>query len=241
MSRPRRPRFRFIESDESATNCSSLSTNCGMTSVPSMKPVSQMSAPAVALHRIRRIGDELPRLEHELRDDERAVHEARLADVGDAAVDDDARVEHAIAAARTRVAEEADDALGLQPLGVARAHDQADVGQAKQNQAVQEDDAVVVDVRPVERRADRLRRAKADSATEQAAEHVRHGDMLQTLLEKDHQRAEADADSETFKRFVTQRLQLIGRVADLKEKKKPREHRPHHTIPRVYDRMTLPQ
>ena len=44
MSRPRRPRFRFIESAESATSCSSFSTNCGMTSVPSTKPVSQTSA-----------------------------------------------------------------------------------------------------------------------------------------------------------------------------------------------------
>ena len=44
MSRPRRPRLRFSESAESATSCSSFSTNCGMTSVPSTKPVSQTSA-----------------------------------------------------------------------------------------------------------------------------------------------------------------------------------------------------
>ena len=44
MSRPRRPRLRLSESDESATCCSSRSTNCGTTSVPSRKPVSQMSA-----------------------------------------------------------------------------------------------------------------------------------------------------------------------------------------------------
>ena len=44
MSKPRRPRLRLSESEESATSCSSLSTNCGITSVPSMKPVSQTSA-----------------------------------------------------------------------------------------------------------------------------------------------------------------------------------------------------
>ena len=44
MSRPRRPRLRFIESEESATCCSSRSTNWGTTSVPSRKPVSQISA-----------------------------------------------------------------------------------------------------------------------------------------------------------------------------------------------------
>ena len=44
MSSPRRPRFRLSESAESATSWSSFSTNCGMSSVPSMNPVSQMSA-----------------------------------------------------------------------------------------------------------------------------------------------------------------------------------------------------
>src|SRR5512139_2144731 len=44
MSSPRRPRFRLSVSPESATSCSSLSTNCGTTSVPSMKPVSHTSA-----------------------------------------------------------------------------------------------------------------------------------------------------------------------------------------------------
>ena len=44
MSRPRRPRLRFIESAESATSCSSRRTNCGMTRMPSRNPVSAMSA-----------------------------------------------------------------------------------------------------------------------------------------------------------------------------------------------------
>jgi uncharacterized protein YacL len=44
MSRPRRPRLRLRVSAESATSWSSFRTNCGMTSVPSMKPVSQISA-----------------------------------------------------------------------------------------------------------------------------------------------------------------------------------------------------
>ena len=50
---------------------------------------------AVALQRIGRVGDELQFLQHELRHDQRAVQEPGLDDVGDAAVDDDARVEDA--------------------------------------------------------------------------------------------------------------------------------------------------
>ena len=57
---------------------------------------------AVALERVGRVGDELQLLEHELRDDERAVDEARFADVGDAAVDDHAGVENLVAALRAR-------------------------------------------------------------------------------------------------------------------------------------------
>ena len=53
----------------------------------------EAAAAAVALQRVGGVGDELQLLEHELRDDQRAVEEAGLADVGDAAVDDDAGVE----------------------------------------------------------------------------------------------------------------------------------------------------
>src|ERR1022692_4565828 len=44
MSRPRRPRLRFMESAESATSCNSRRTNWGITSTPSRKPVSAISA-----------------------------------------------------------------------------------------------------------------------------------------------------------------------------------------------------
>ena len=53
----------------------------------------ETAAAAVALHGVRRIGDELQFLQDELRDDQRAVEKAGLADVGDAAVDDHARIE----------------------------------------------------------------------------------------------------------------------------------------------------
>jgi hypothetical protein len=43
---------------------------------------------------------------------------------------------------------------------------------------------------------------------------VRHRDVFQTLLEKDNQRAEADAESKAFHRLVAKWLQLIRRVAD---------------------------
>ena len=73
------------------------------------------------------VGDELQLLEDELRDDERAVEKAGLADVGDAAVDDDAGVEQAVAFLRPGVAKERDEARWLEPLALPRAHDDAEV------------------------------------------------------------------------------------------------------------------
>ena len=80
----------------------------------------EAAAAAVALQRIGRVGDELQLLQHELRNDQRAVEEAGLADVGDAAVDDDAGVEDPVAPLRSGVAEQADQPRRLQPLPFAR-------------------------------------------------------------------------------------------------------------------------
>ena len=79
----------------------------------------EAAAAAVALQRVGRVGDELQFLQHELRDDQRAVEEAGLADVGDAAVDDDAGVEDLVAPLRAGGAEQADEARRLEPLALA--------------------------------------------------------------------------------------------------------------------------
>ena len=51
------------------------------------------AAPAVPTQRVGVVGDVLELVEHEARDDERAADEAALHDLGDAAVDDRARVD----------------------------------------------------------------------------------------------------------------------------------------------------
>ena len=130
------------------------------------------AAAAVAFQRVGGIGDELQLLQHELRDDERAVEKAGLADVGDAAVDDDAGVEDAVALLRPGVAEERREPGGLQPLPLARAHHDAEIGEHQQDEAVQEHDPRVAGVGPEQRRADRFGEAEADGAADQRAEQV---------------------------------------------------------------------
>ena len=106
----------------------------------------EAAAAAVALERIGRIGDVLQLLEHELRDDERAVDEPGLDDVGNAAVDDDAGVENPVALLRTRVTEQRRDSCRLEPLPFAGTHDNAEIGEDKKNEAVQKDDTAVAGI-----------------------------------------------------------------------------------------------
>ena len=101
----------------------------------------EAAAAAVALQRVGGIGDQLQLLEDELRDHERAIEKAGLADVGDAAVDDDAGVEDAIALLRAGVAEQADQALRLPPLPFPGPHDDPQVGEDQQGKGMEKGDA----------------------------------------------------------------------------------------------------
>ncbi len=140
---------------------------------------------AVALHRVRRVGDQLQFLEHELRDHQRAVEKAGLADVGHAAVDDHAGVEDAVAALGAGAAEQADQARRLEPFALAAAQHQPEVRQGEQHERVEERDAVVLGVGPEERRADGLGDAQADRAAQHRAEHVRDRRVPEPRLERD--------------------------------------------------------
>ena len=76
----------------SGTSSSTISTGvAGLL----LHPVEDLEAApaAVAPERVRAVGDVLQLVEHEPRDDERAVDEAGLDDLGDPAVDDRARVD----------------------------------------------------------------------------------------------------------------------------------------------------
>ena len=184
---------------------------------------------AIALHRVGRVGDQLQLLEDELRDDDRAVHEAGFADVGDAAVDDDAGVEDLVALARAGRAEQRDEVLRLEPFAAAGPEHQAQVRQREQDEAVQEDHALVAEIRPVERRADRLGRQQADGAAEQRAEHVRDRRRLEPELEDDDQQAEDEPERDVERaESGAERLELVRRIADRRYEQNTRQCEPRH-------------
>ena len=175
----------------------------------------EAAAAAVALHRIGRVGDELQLLQHELRDDERPVHESGLADVRDPAVDDDAGVEHLVSPARARRAEDADEVFRLEPLTLAGAHHEAKVRKREQDEAVKEDDAVVAEIGPVHRVAQHLGGRQSDCAAKEAAQHVGDGRFLEAHLQPDDEAAEDDAEGDVHRSAAARdRLKLICRVAD---------------------------
>ena len=117
---------------------------------------------------------------------------------------------------------------GFEPLALAPAEDEAEVRQRQQDQAVQEDDAAVAEVGPVQRGADRLGRAEADGAADQRPEHVRDGDVLEPDLERDDQDAEDQAEGGFGSGAADEGLELVGGVADGRDEQDTREHEPGH-------------
>src|SRR5262249_59422571 len=116
------------------------------------------------------------------------VDEARLADVRDAAVDDDAGIEDLVTALRTRGAEQTDQARRLQPLAVLRAKDQTEVRQHEQDEAVEELHLAVAGIGPEQSGADRARQAQADGAADQRPDDARDRRLAEAALEKDDKR-----------------------------------------------------
>ena len=150
-----------------------------------------------------------------------------VSQIGDAAVDDDAGIENAIPFDRTDVAEEAGQPLRLEPLPLARPHDDAEVGEDEQHEAVEEADAVVAGVDEEERRADRLGQAQSDGAADERPEQIGDLRLPELRLDEDdggaEQRADADVGQER-------------RVERPEDRRGPRnggdEERAHEQLPR---------
>src|SRR5579883_1006929 len=97
------------------------------------------AAAAVALHGIGRIGDELQLAQDELRNHQNAVEEAGFGDIGDAAVDDDARIQDLERLLRRFFApEDAAQRREIQHVALLRADDEADVRHQQQQADLQE-------------------------------------------------------------------------------------------------------
>ena len=93
---------------------------------------------------------------------------------------------------------------------------------------MQKHHALVPEVRPIERRADRLGSHQADRAAEQRANHVGDRRGLQPMLEDDDQQAENGPESDIEEGIRPQRLELVRRIADRCYEQNTRQCEPRH-------------
>src|SRR4029077_1687386 len=88
----------------------------------------ETAPPALPLQRVRRISHELELTQHELRDDDRAVEKERVGDVGHAAVNDHAGIEHLYGVLHAALAaENSTKGLQVEHVALIGAEDQADI------------------------------------------------------------------------------------------------------------------
>ena len=190
----------------------------------------EAAAAAVAAQRIGRVGNLLQLFQHELRHHQRAVDEAGFADVGDAAVDDDAGIQDPIAALRRLRPEQARQPLGLEPLAGLPAEHEADVGQHQQNQAVKKHHARVAGVGPEQRGAEHARDEQPARAAEQRAEHVGQRRVTEPIFEINDEAGEDEGKREVQGRAAAKRPQHVGAVRHADDEQEPRNARPAHKL-----------
>ena len=88
----------------------------------------ETAAAAIAFQRIRRVGNLLQFPQDEMRNHENAVQKTRLADIGNPAVNDDARIENLVGLLRrTLAAENSAKSRKIQQIAFVRTNDQSDV------------------------------------------------------------------------------------------------------------------
>src|SRR5215470_10302486 len=160
------------------------------------------AAAAVALERVRRVGDELQLLQHELRNHERAVEEAGFADVGNAAVDDDAGNENLVAVLGAVGAEQCHQAGGLEPLTVLAADHEAEVRQHDQNEAVEKLDPAIAGIGPKQPGRDRPRNQQPDRTAKQRAQYAGHSCLAQPHFEQDHETGKREREPDVKRNSV---------------------------------------
>jgi hypothetical protein len=129
-----------------------------------------------------------------LRDDQRSVEEAGLADVGNATIDDDARIKNAVALLRTRVPKEGGNPGRLQPFPFSSTHDNAEIRKDEQNETVEKDDPAIAGIGPEERGANRLGETKPNRTTNERTEQIGDLSGAKPRFDPDDQNAQCGAD-----------------------------------------------
>ena len=174
-----------------------------------------MSSPlpsAVPLHGVRRIGDQLQLTQHELGQHDHAIQEARLGDVRDPAVDDDAGVEDLVALLGLLLAaEDAAQRSQVQQVAFTGAHHQTDVGHQQHQKELQKTLGrpglqAVADDQAKEIRAD-----DAEDAADHCSDQPLQAHLAQANLEQHHRHAEQQTHACCWPALQSEWFQFVAR------------------------------
>ncbi len=147
----------------------------------------EAAAAALALGGVGGVGHHLQLAQHELGHDDVAVDEARLGDVGNAAVDDDAGVQHLGAAAGWPVAgEDIAQRRGVEQIALVGAHQQAHIGHEHQHEDLQHRRGGTGQRRGAKHEAEQRRAEDAQDAARHGANQTPQGECSYTQLEDNY-------------------------------------------------------
>ncbi len=163
---------------------------------PVAVPVWQAAAAALALRGVGGVGNHLQFAQDEFRNDEDPFEEAGLGDVGDAAIDDGAGVDHFdVALAGAFAGEKAAERREVEEVALAGADHQADVGHEQQHSQLQEAARTAIG----QAVAENQRKEEGPDDTEQAADdgskETLQAERAHAQLKEDDERGQDGADA----------------------------------------------
>ena len=170
-------------------------------------------------------------LQHELRDDERAVDEAGLADVRDAPVDDHAGIEDLVSPRRPGGTEQADQARRFQPFTVLGPNHETEVREHDQDEAVEKRDTPVACVRKEQTRANGPRQEQPNRAADERTQDVRHRRFAEPALEEHDEGGQHQGEADVHGNAQRKRPEQGRRVRHRGDKQDARESKPGHGAP----------
>src|SRR3989442_186013 len=171
----------------------------------------ESASPAVSLQRIGRVGHELQLAQHELRNDQRAVNEAGLANVHDAAVNDHTCIQDFAAPLRLPLGgEQAAQGRKVQQVALGGSQDQTHVGHQEQERDLDEGKKALVNGRDAEQVAHHQSGQDSQRGTHGGADEPFEAGPFQPHLEEDEGKPQNGAQQDRVEGPELKRTQVIG-------------------------------
>ena len=173
---------------------------------------SRPRRPRWRLMRVGGIGHELQFAQDELRDEQDAVEEMSLANIGDAAVDDHAGVQHfGHSPGAAFAAEQAAQRLQVQHVSLIGPDHQADVGHHQEQPDVQKGPRTLRDRRPRQDQPHQVRAENAENRADRGPDQAAHAGALQANLKQEDGNGKREANPGGYEAGQAERVKMVSR------------------------------